>query len=124
MDIALWIVQVLLAVAFIGVGFGHATGKGMDRPGLEWTQAVPPGLLTTIGVLEILGAIGLILPAITGIAPILTPIAAAALTILMACAAAFHLRRAGETRNAISNIVLMLVAAFVAYGRFFLEPFS
>lgn len=124
MNIALWIMQVGLAVAFAAVGVNHITRRGIESPGIAWMQDVPAPLLTTIGVLEILGAIGLIVPALTGIAPILTPLAASALALLMALAAIFHLRRPGETMNAIFNVVLGLVAAFVAYGRFVLEPFA
>lgn len=68
------------------------------------------------------GAIGLILPAATKILPILTPIAATALAVLMVFAVIFHLRRPGEMQNVVFNLVLGGIAAFIAYGRFVLEP--
>jgi uncharacterized membrane protein len=120
-NLVFWLLQALLALAFAASGFGHATTRGEPRKGMEWTAAVPRPMLQTIGVLEILGAIGLILPAATGILPILTPIAASAFALLMLCAAIFHVHR-GETSNAIGNLVLGLLAFAVAYGRFVLFP--
>lgn len=124
MELALWIVQILLAVVFVGAGFNHATHRDNPRPGMEWMQAVPAPLMTTIGVLEILGGIGLVLPALTGILPWLTALAATALAVLMLFAAVFHARRPGEGRLIVGNLVLVALAAFVAYGRFVLYPFS
>ncbi|HET7901849.1 MAG TPA: DoxX family protein, partial [Candidatus Nanopelagicales bacterium] len=70
-----------------------------------------------IGVLEVLGAIGLILPGITGIAPFLVPLAATGLALLMIGAIVVHARR-GERQPIGANIVLLLLAVFVAWGRF------
>jgi uncharacterized membrane protein len=122
-DILLWILQVLLALGFLGAGITHATRRDRATGRMAWMLAVPQPLLTTIGVLEVAGAAGLILPALTGILPWLTPLAAALLAILMAFAAAFHVRR-GEVANIAFNVALGALAAFVAYGRFVLEPFS
>jgi len=124
MDLVIWIVQIVLAVAFIGAGFVHATQRDRPRAGMEWMQAVPAPLLTTIGVLEIAGAIGLLAPMATGFLPILTPIAAIALIVLMALAATFHLRRPGELPNVAFNVILGLIALFVANGRLVLEPIA
>jgi uncharacterized membrane protein YphA (DoxX/SURF4 family) len=124
LNLILWILQVVLAAVFIGAGFTHATQRDHPRPRMEWMQAVPPGALTTIAVLEILGGIGLVVPAATRILPILTPIAAAALALLMLFAAIFHIRRPNELPNVLFNAVLGLLALFVAYGRFVLEPIS
>jgi hypothetical protein len=88
---------------------------------MEWLSAVPPVLMTFIGSAEILGALGLILPAATGILPWLTPLAAAALALVMLLAASFHATRR-EYPNLTGNLVLLLVAAFVAYGRWVLAP--
>ena len=123
MDIFLWIAQVLLAIAFAGAGFTHATRRDRATGQMAWMLDVPKPLLTTIGVLEILGAIGLVVPWATGVAPWLTPLAAIALVILMVFAAVFHLRRPGEAMNAIFNIILGAIAAFVAWGRFDALPF-
>jgi hypothetical protein len=84
--------------------------------------AVPKPALTTIGILEIAGAAGLVLPAATGIALWLTPLAAALLALVVVFAAVFHLRRDGEGMNAVMNLVAAL-AGFVAYGRLVLEPY-
>jgi DoxX-like protein/transposase IS481 family protein len=76
----------------------------------------------SIGALELLAAIGLIVPAATGILPWLTPVAASCLAILMALAAVFHLRRPGEGQNIVLNAILGAIALLVAYGRFVVEP--
>ncbi len=124
MDIALWIAQILLALVFLGAGFTHATRRDQATGQMAWMLAVPKPMLTTIGVLEILGAVGLIVPWATGIAPWLTPLAAASFVVLMICAAIFHLRRSSEVSNTIFNAVLGLVAAFVALGRSDVLPFG
>ncbi len=87
----------------------------------KWPADVSPGLLTFTGVAEILGAIGLILPALTGILPWLTPLAALGLAVIMLLAAIFHLTRR-EYQNIVVNLVLLVLAAFVAYGRWVLVP--
>ena len=122
MDLILWVVQVILALGFLAAGYMHATQRDRPRPGMEWMQAVPAPLLTTIGVLEIAGAIGLVAPMATGILPVLTPVAAIALVVLMVFAAVFHLRRPGEAQNIMFNAILGLIALFVAYGRLELVP--
>ncbi len=124
MNIALWAVQILLALMFLMAGFAHASGRDNGRKGMEWMKAIPAGQLRAIGILEMLAAVGLVLPAATGILPWLTPLAATGLVILMIGAAVFHLRRPGENGLAVFNLVLGLLALFVAYGRFVLEPIS
>ena len=76
MDLVLWIVQILLALAFLGAGLTHATRRDRATGHMGWMLAVPKPLLTVIGILEILGAIGLVVPWATGIATWLTPLAA------------------------------------------------
>lgn len=80
--------------------------------------------MRAIGGLEILGAAGLILPAATGILPWLTATAAACIVVLMLLAAVFHARRPGEGRNIVLNLVIGLLAALVAYGRYVIAPLS
>ena len=123
MDTALWILQILLALGFVGAGLNHAARRDKASGRMAWMLAVPKPLMTTIGVLELAGAAGLVLPPITGIAPWLTPLAAALLALLMVLAAVFHLRRDGEGGNAAVNLVLGALAAFVAYGRLVLSPY-
>ena len=123
-NLLLWIGQILLALTFAAVGYSHALGfdRAAQRPRMGWMHAVGRRSMAVIGALEILGAIGLILPAATAILPWLTPTAAAALTLLMVFAAIFHARRPGEGANIVGNVVLGVVAALVAYGRFIAAP--
>ncbi|MFN8620279.1 MAG: DoxX family protein [Chloroflexota bacterium] len=124
LNVVLWILQVILALMFLLAGVMHATKRSAPPKGMEWLQAIPAPQVTLIAVLEILGAIGLVVPAATGILPILTPLAALGLALLMLGAAIFHLRRAGERGNAVMNLVVGAVLLFLAYGRFVLEPLS
>jgi uncharacterized membrane protein YphA (DoxX/SURF4 family) len=123
MDTALWILQILLALAFAAAGLIHATRRDSASGPMAWMLDVPKPLLTTIGILELAGAAGLVLPPATGIATWLTPLAAALLALLMVFAAVFHLRRDGESMNAAFNLIVGAVAAFVAYGRLVLAPY-
>jgi uncharacterized membrane protein YphA (DoxX/SURF4 family) len=123
MDLALWIVQVVLGLGLVGAGINHTLWADKADGRMAWILAVPRPLMTTIGVLEILGGIGIILPSMTRIAPILTPIAASAVVVLMVLAAAFHVRR-NEMPAIASNVVLGALAAFVAFGRFVAAPLS
>jgi uncharacterized membrane protein len=123
-DTALWVGQILLALGFIAVGLNHALNyeRASATPQMAWMAAVGRDRLRVIGMLEVLGGIGVILPAITGIATWLVPLAALCLALVMVAAIVFHLRR-HETAPAIFNLVLGLLAAFVAYGRLVIEPF-
>ena len=124
MDIALWIIQVVLALAFLAWGSAHVFrfDSLAARPRSGWVRAVGRANLRVIGVFEILGAIGLVLPAATGILPWLTPLAAAMLALLMVFAIAFHARRPGEAQNIMLNVVLGVLSLAVAWGRFVVEP--
>ncbi|MHA7281360.1 DoxX family protein [Arthrobacter sp. TMS2-4] len=116
MNIALWIVAGVLAVFFLAAGVTK-TFQPMDKivsQGLTWA-ADKPGHARTAGVFEILGALGLILPGIFRIATFLIPAAALGLALIMALSIAFHLSR-GEKGFTI-NIVALLLALFVAWGR-------
>lgn len=123
-NILLWVGQVLLALSFLAVAYGHSLAfeSSSARPGMGWLLAVGPGRMRIIGALEGLGAIGLIVPAATGVLPLLTPVAAFCLTVLMVFAAIFHVRRVGETRNTITNLVLAALGFLVAFGRFYVRP--
>jgi uncharacterized membrane protein YphA (DoxX/SURF4 family) len=123
MNTLLWIVQILVGLAFVAAGWTHGFGyeRIKDQPRMNWVTAVPRGLVTFIGICEILGGVGLILPALTGILPWLTPVAAIGLALIMLLAAGFHLMRR-EYPAIVINLVLFVLAAFVAYGRFVVVP--
>ncbi|MEK6224809.1 MAG: DoxX family protein [Chloroflexota bacterium] len=87
------------------------------RRQFPWAADVPDSLKGFIGVAEVLGAIGLIVPAATGILPWLTPLAAIGLAALMVLAALFHITRR-EWPNVVFNVVLGAIAAFAAYARY------
>ncbi|WP_458687592.1 DoxX family protein [Nocardia tengchongensis] len=118
MNIALWIVAGALAAMFAMAGVMKSTqpqAKLAEK--LPWVADVSLPTLRVIGVAEVLGALGLILPAWTGIAPILTPLAAVGLAVIMALAAVTHARRK-EPAAIVFNLVLLAASVFVAWGRF------
>ncbi len=121
MNIVLWIVQVLLAIGFLMAGVMHGFQQERAKAQFKWPADVSPGLLTFIGICEILGAVGLILPALTGVLPWLTPLAALGLAVIMLLAIGFHAMRR-EYPNIVFNLILLVLAAFVAYGRWAIVP--
>jgi uncharacterized membrane protein YphA (DoxX/SURF4 family) len=117
MNVVLWILQVLAALAFLAAGVPKiVTPIPQLAKRMSWVNAVSPGLVRFIGAAEVLGAIGLILPAATGIAPWLTIAAAIGLVVAMLLAAAFHVRRT-ELDHVAPTIVLLLLVLFIAFGR-------
>jgi uncharacterized membrane protein YphA (DoxX/SURF4 family) len=121
MNIALWIVQILLALAFLLAG-SMKVSQPIDKlkKNMNWTT---PGIVRLVGTLEILGSLGLILPAVTHILPWLTPVAAVGLVLTMIGAAIVHVRLK-EFSGLAAPIVLLLLALFIVYGRFLLVPLS
>lgn len=119
MHIALWVVAGLLAVAFLGAGLLKLTQspKALAAKGMAYAEDFPPVGLKAIGAAEVAGALGLVLPALLTIAPVLVPVAAAALAVVMAGAVVVHLRRK-EASAVVAPLVLGLLAVFVAWGRF------
>ncbi len=124
MNIILWIVQILLALAFGMAGIMKAT-QPINRleTRMGWVKDIGPRGVRLIGSLEILGAIGLILPAVTGILPWLTPVAAAGLALTMIGAMITHGRRSEYSQIGF-NVVLLVLTLFVVYGRFVIVPIS
>lgn len=123
LHLGLWVVQVLLAVAF-----GMAGLMKMTTPIEELGKNLPwvlelPGLARFIGVSEFAGALGLILPSATRIQPKLTGIAAAALVVVMVLAVGFHVMK-GELAHTAPSLVLGALSAFVAWGRLKAAPIS
>src|SRR5918993_1581843 len=121
MNLALWIVAGLLAVVYLLSGAGKLIvpkEKLATAPGGGWVEDFSAGSVKAIGALEVLAAVGLVLPAATGIAPVLVPLAAAGLVLLMAGAVLTRLRR-HETKAMVADLVYLALAAFVAWGRSF-----
>ena len=117
-NIALWILQVILAAMFAMAGFTKATTPLTDLATMmTWTADLPSFMVRFIGASEILGGVGLLLPALLRIKPVLTPVAAAGLVLVMVLAALFHISR-GEFAAIGFNFGFAALAAFVAWGRF------
>ncbi len=126
MNIALWIVQGLLALLFLMAGLMKVSKSKEElkkRGGkqMSWVDDVSDSTIRLIGILELMAGIGLILPQLTGILPWLTPLAAVGLVLTMIGAMIVNVRN-NNRLVIIENIVLLLLAAFVAYGRFVLVP--
>jgi len=118
----LWVAQGLLAVAYVLAGSMKAF-RPLEQlsKNMKWVSSVPAGLVRFVGIAEVLGAIGLILPMVTSVAPALTIAAAAGLVIVQLCAIVFHLFR-GEVRGVPANFVLLLLALLVLVGRLVIVP--
>jgi len=123
MSVVLWVIAGLLAAAFLVTGLTKVARpkEKLAASGMAWTDDFSPGVIKTIGTLEILAAIGLILPAVLKIAPVLVPLAALGLVVIMIGAAVTHARRK-EYQMIIANTVLLVLAAVVVWGRF--GPYS
>src|SRR5664280_1240572 len=94
MNVVLWIIAGLLAAAFLAAGLMKITGKRDQMvEKMPWVNDFSQSQVKGIGLVEVLGAVGLILPGVTGIAPVLVPVAAVGLTLTMAGAVVVHLRR-------------------------------
>lgn len=119
--IALWVAQGLLAVAFILSGVMKITSpiEEIAANGMTFVDHFSEGMVRFIGISEVLGGLGLILPSLSRIKPILTPIAALGLATVMILAMVYHLS-VGEP--IVPNIVLLAIAAFIAWGRMAKAP--
>ncbi|MGH3674746.1 MAG: DoxX family protein [Mycobacterium sp.] len=127
MNLALWIVAGLLAVAYLIGGAGKVIMQkekiAAATPSARWVEDFSAGSVKAIGALEVLGAAGLILPAALDIAPVLVPLAAAGLGLIMVGAAITRLRR-HELKAMAADLAYLALAAFVAWGRFGPESFT
>ena len=119
MNVALWILAGLLAVILLAAGVPKLVKSKADlaASGQGWVEGYSATAVKAIGTLEILAAIGLILPALVDIAPILVPLAATGVVLLMIGAAITHARR-GEYKNIAVNAVLAVLALVIAIFRF------
>ena len=116
LNVVLWIIQVLLALLFGFAGMMKlVTPIAELAKNAEWITS-SPGLVRFIGVSEVAGALGLLLPALTRIMPKLTPLAAAGLAVIMLLASAFHVAR-GEMSHVPLTVIIGALAVFVAWGR-------
>ena len=121
MNIVLWILQVLLGIYFLFVGVNHfIVPPGLPAP-MSWVYELSTGLHYFSGTAEILAGLGLILPGLTKIQTRLTPLAGTGLVLVMIGAIVWHVQR-GEVVNIFSNLILAVLAGFVAYGRWRLSP--
>jgi hypothetical protein len=119
MNVVLWIIASLLALALLAAGV-----MKLSRPrakliasGMGWAEGYSDGGVKAIGALEVLAAIGLILPAALHIAPILVPLAAVGAILVMIGAAVTHARRK-ENQAILAPVLLLILAAIVVWGRF------
>jgi uncharacterized membrane protein YphA (DoxX/SURF4 family) len=119
MNVVLWIIAGVVGALLIGAGVMKMLQprEKLAASGLNWTMDFSPSSVKLIGALDALGGIGLILPPLVGIAPVLTPIAAVGVALLMIGAAVVHGRRK-EYPQVVFNIVLLALAVVVAWGRF------
>jgi uncharacterized membrane protein YphA (DoxX/SURF4 family) len=118
MNVLLWIIAGLLALAFLGAGLTKLVQpKEKLAATMGWVDDFSPGTVKLIGALEVLAGIGLVLPAALDVVPVLVPLAAVGLVALMVGAAVTHARR-GETPMIAVNVVLLVLAVVVAWGRF------
>jgi hypothetical protein len=125
MNTVVWIAQGLLAVAMLGAGgmkLSKSKAELQASGSMDWTEDFPEGQIKGIGTLEVLAAVGLILPALLDVAPVLVAIAAVGVVLLMLGAAATHLRR-GERQMVPVNLVIAAIALFIAIMRFGPEAF-
>jgi hypothetical protein len=119
METVLWIAQGLLAAIFTVTGLTKLTQprEKMAAGMMTWAADVSDAQFRTIGMLELLGAAGLIVPGVLDIAPVLTPLAATGLAVTVVGAFATHARR-GERNRLAAPVVLFAIAVFVAIERF------
>ena len=121
MNTTIWITQSLLAVLFVAHGIAMFNPPAAVQASVVQKMGYSLPFLKTIGTLEVLGGLGLILPSWTTVLPILSPLAALGLVIIMIGAAVSHARQ-GEGKQTMATSVVTLLVAFVAIGRFWINP--
>lgn len=122
LNIALWVAQVLLAAMFLMAGIMKATQPIEElSQSMTWVNDFSAGMVRFIGISELLGGIGLLLPALLRIKPIFTPLAALGLFIIMVLAFIYHISNAEYQALGI-NLILGAIAVFIAWGRYKKAP--
>jgi uncharacterized membrane protein YphA (DoxX/SURF4 family) len=117
-NITLWILQIILAALFLLTGITKVSTPINELAAMmPWVESLPAFMVRFIGASEFLGAIGLLLPSLLRIRPVLTSLAAGALALVMVMATLFHISR-GEFETIGFNFVIALLAGLVAWGRF------
>lgn len=121
LHIGLWIVQALLAIVFAMAGFMKISTplEQLEQSGMSFVDSYGAGMVRFIGISELLGSVGLILPAALRIKPVLTPLAAVGIAIIMILACGYHISN-GEPF--VAPVVLLALAVFVTWGRFKRAP--
>lgn len=119
MNIVLWILQSIMAAAFMFSGINKSifSEQQLVAKGQTGVEGLPMPFIRFIGISEILGAVGIILPLLLHILPILTAFSAIGFAIIMVPAAVIHYKR-HEYRNVMTNCIFFLVCVFIAYFRF------
>jgi putative oxidoreductase len=119
--ITLWIVQLILAAAFGMAGFMKITAPitELAEAGMTFVNKFPVAAVRLIGFMELLGAVGLILPAALRIKPVLTPLAALGFALIMLFAALYHL---SQQESIFPNAILLFASMFIVWGRFVKVP--
>ncbi|MDX3191280.1 DoxX family protein [Streptomyces sp. MN03-5084-2B] len=119
MNIVLWVLQAVLAAVFLGAGLPKIAKPKEELVASmgEWVSSFPAPGVKLLGLVEVLGAVGLIVPPLTGIAPALSPVAAVGIIVIMLGAIVAHARESAGSKIAM-NVVLGVLAAVVAWGRF------
>ena len=120
---ALWVVQWIFGVYFIAVGVTHLVVPDGLPSMLDWMYELDTNIHVVVGIAEILGGVGLILPGLTGIRSELTVYAALGLMVVMVGAAIWHASR-GEAQSIATNVFNALAMGYVAYGRWKLAPLT
>ncbi len=120
MNTMLWSLQCITALIFMYSGINKSifSEQKLVAKGQTGVEGLPPPLIRFIGISEIFGAVGLIVPWWTNILPVLTPIAAICFAVMMILAARIHYKRK-EYKNVLTNSIIFLMCLFIAYGRLF-----
>ena len=126
MNATLWIAAGLLALVALAGGLTKTLipkEKLQEHEGAAWTRQFSPGFVKSLGVLELLAAVGLILPALVDVVPAMVPVTAVCWVALMVGAMVTH-GRLGQIKLVMVNVVYLVLAVFIAIGRFGPESFT
>ena len=121
----LWILAGFLAAIFLGTGLLKLTTdrERLVQAGLLWAGDFSPGTIRLLGIAELLGAVGLIVPPLLDLAPVLVPVAATCLGLLMVGATAVHIRRREFLPDSLRTLALVVMCALLATYRFGSQAF-